>query len=156
MSSEHGYRARCSWKGSTAEGYEHYGREHVASGPPAADSLVLSADRAFRGRPEHLNPEQLVVLAASSCQLLSFLATAARARIDVLAYHDDAEGMMSSDDHPVCLTRIVLRPRILVAPGPTLDRVRHLVDVAHRECYVANSLRTQIDVQAQIEFSAGH
>ena len=122
------------------------------SAPPAGDSLLLSADPAFRGQAAHLNPEQLVVLAAGSCQLLSFLAVAARARLDVVAYEDDAEGVMPEGDHPVRLTRIVLRPRIVLAAGPTEQRVRHLVDVAHRECYIANSLHTDIDVQAQIEF----
>lgn len=153
MTSQHHYRARCSWSGSTGEGYEHYRREHTASAPPAGDSLVLSADQAFLGRADHLNPEQLVVLAAASCQLLSFLAAAARARIDVVAYDDDAEGVMPGDDHPVGLTRIVLRPRIVVAPGPTVERVRHLVEVAHRDCYVANSLRAQVNVEPRIEFS---
>jgi len=42
-----------------------------------------------------------VVLAAGSCQLLSFLAVAARARLDVVAYEDDAEGVMPEGDHPV-------------------------------------------------------
>jgi len=64
MSSVHAYRARCSWSGSTGEGYEQYRREHAGSAPPAGDSLLLSADPAFRGQAAHLNPEQLVVLAA--------------------------------------------------------------------------------------------
>jgi hypothetical protein len=37
--------------------------------PPAAASLTLSADEAFLGRPDHFNPEQLLVLAAASFQL---------------------------------------------------------------------------------------
>jgi len=49
MSSVHAYRARCSWSGSTGEGYEQYRREHAGSAPPAGDSLLLSADPAFRG-----------------------------------------------------------------------------------------------------------
>jgi organic hydroperoxide reductase OsmC/OhrA len=81
----HTYRARCQWSGSTGRGYQHYHREHAATADPASDSLTLSADPASRGRPDHLNPEQLVVMAASSCQLLSFLAVAARAGTDVLA-----------------------------------------------------------------------
>jgi organic hydroperoxide reductase OsmC/OhrA len=97
-----------------------------------------------------LNPEQLVVLAAASCQLLSFLAVAARARIDVRRYEDEGEGTMAEDDPPTRLTSIVLRPTIWVAPGPSDHRVGHLVDVAHRECYVANSLRTDIRVEPTI------
>jgi organic hydroperoxide reductase OsmC/OhrA len=97
-----------------------------------------------------LNPEQLVVLAAASCQLLSFLAVAARARIDVRRYEDEGEGTMPEDDLPTRLTSILLRPTIWVAPGPSAERVAHLVEVAHRECYVANSLRTAIRVEPTI------
>ena len=154
VSAEHTFAARCSWRGSTGKGYESYCREHSASASPADASLALSASDAFLGRADHLNPEQLVVMAAASCQLLSFLAVAARARIDVLAYHDEAAGFMPERERPVRLKRIVLRPRILVAAGPPEDRVRRLVEVAHRECYVANSLTTIIEVEPHIDFLA--
>lgn len=72
----------------------------------------------------------------------------------MLAYDDDAEGVMPADDRPVRLTRITLRPRIVVAAGPTAERVRHLAEVAHRECYIADSLNTQIDVRPQVDFES--
>ena len=146
----HRYSVRCHWSGSTGAGYEAYDRAHEGSAPPAAGTLGLSADPAFRGDPGRLNPEQLVVLAASSCQLLSFLAVAARARIEVLRYADEAEATMPEDDPPTRLTSIVLRPTIWVAPGTSEARVRHLVAVAHRECYVANSLRTEVRVEPAV------
>jgi organic hydroperoxide reductase OsmC/OhrA len=135
-------------------GYDAYGREHQGVAPPAEAVLRLSSDPAFRGDPALLNPEQLVVLAASSCQLLSFLAVAARARIDVVAYEDDAEGEMPEADKPMRLTRIVLRPRMTVRADPDAvsdDRIRHLVEVAHRECFIANSLRTDVVVEPVIQ-----
>jgi len=103
----HRYAARLAWSGSTGEGYGHYTRAHEASCPPATHSqpLPLSADPTFNGDPAFLNPEQLLVLAASSCQLLSFLAVAARARIDVTDYEDDAEGEMPEDDPPLQIGR---------------------------------------------------
>lgn len=146
----HHYRVTCHWSGSTGGGYEAYAREHQATAPPAEAALTLTSDPAFRGDPRHLNPEQLVVLAASSCQLLSFLAVAARARIEVLGYDDEAEGIMPEDDPPARLTRIVLRPTIRLGGRPSEERVRHLVEVAHRECFIANSLRTEIDVEPTI------
>ena len=147
----HLYRARCAWQGSTGVGYEHYSREHTASAPPAAQALTLSSDPAFRGDPARLNPEQLLVLAAASCQLLSFLAVAARARLDVVSYEDDAEAEMSEGNRPVRITTIRLRPRIVLAAGQADEaRVRQLVDLAHRECYIANSLNTEITVEPTI------
>lgn len=147
----HRYAARVAWTGSTADGYDSYSRAHVGACPPArgggADALPLSADPAFHGDPARLNPEQLVVLAASSCQMLSFLAVAARARVDVVAYEDDAEGEMPERDRPVRIARIALRPRIAVkGDAPDDARLRHLVETAHRHCFVANSLTTEIAI----------
>ena len=152
MATTHRYTTTCSWKGSTGVGYEAYDRNHRVTAPPASAELELASDPAFRGDPARLNPEQLLVAAASSCQLLSFLAVAARARIDVLAYEDEADGVMPEDDRPMRITRITLRPRIDVAAGPSDERVAHLVEVAHRECFIANSLRTEIAVEPLIRF----
>ena len=145
-SAAHRYTARCSWTGSTGAGYDAYDRTHTASAPPAYAELVLASDPAFRGDPALLNPEQLVVLAATSCQLLSFLAVAARARIDVVAYEDDATGVMP-EGRKTSISRIVLRPRITVASDVDDARLTHLCDVAHAECFIANSLRTEIVVE---------
>ena len=148
MATTHHYQARCTWSGSTAAGYDAYDRRHRAQAPPARATLDVASDPAFRGDPSLLNPEQLLVLAASSCQLLSFLAVAARARLDVVAYQDDAQGEMPDSAGPMSLSRIVLRPRITLA-GPLDEvRLRHLVDVAHRQCYIANSLKTPVEVEA--------
>lgn len=149
----HSYSTRCTWSGSTADGYKAYARGHGGSAAPALTRLELSSDPAFGGSPERLNPEQLLVMAASSCQLLSFLAVAARARLDVRGYDDEAEGVMPEDDPPLRLTRIVLRPRIVLAPGPTQERVRHLVEVAHEHCFIASSLLSEIVVEPRIEFA---
>jgi organic hydroperoxide reductase OsmC/OhrA len=145
----HRYTATCSWRGSTGVGYDDYERGHTATCPPAAVSLDLSADPAFRGDPEKLNPEQLVVLAASSCQLLSFLAVCARARVDVVSYDDDASGEMPDGRYP-WIERIVLRPRVTYRGETKEDRVLHLLELAHQECYIANSLRTEITLEPQL------
>jgi organic hydroperoxide reductase OsmC/OhrA len=148
----HAYRAQCTWSGSTAGGYPAYDRAHRGGAPPAEPELALSADPAFLGDPTRLNPEQLVVLAAASCQLLSFLAVAARARLDVRDYRDDATATMPEESRPVRIAEIVLRPRITLVAGPTEERVRHLVEVAHRECFIANSLATPVRVEPLIAF----
>jgi organic hydroperoxide reductase OsmC/OhrA len=148
----HRYTAQLTWAGSTAEGYDHYSRAHDATWGPGSDSppppLSLSADPAFGGDPAKLNPEQLLVLAASSCQMLSFLAVAARARIDVTAYEDDATGEMPEDDKPMRITRITLRPSItLKGDAPDDARLTQLVHTAHRHCFIANSLTTDVAVE---------
>jgi organic hydroperoxide reductase OsmC/OhrA len=154
MSHTHTYRATLTWEGTTADGYDHYDRTHRVTVPPAAEALTLSSDPAFKGDPENPNPEQLLLAAASSCQLLSFLAYAARSRIDVLAYADDAEALMPEDDPPTRITQVTLRPRITVAPGANVNRVYRLVEKAHADCYIANTLNAEMRIDAEVEVAA--
>ncbi|WP_243762752.1 OsmC family protein [Allobranchiibius sp. CTAmp26] len=148
MVTEHRYAARLSWAGSTGIGYDHYPREHQVV--VAGDPLRMSSDPHFGGDPESRNPEQLLVMAASSCQLLSFLAVAARARLDVVAYDDDAVGLMTEGDGPAWVESIELRPRIELAPGSRTDRMQRLVEIAHRECFIARSLRSGMKIEATV------
>jgi len=152
----HHYRATCRWEGTTASGYDAYERAHDLECPPAEGRHRLSSDPAFLGDPSLLNPEQLLVGSASSCQLLSFLAVAARARVDVVSYVDHAEAEMPERSGAMSIERIVLRPHIVIAQGPSEARLRHLVEVAHRECYIANSLRTEIVVEPTFEIGRAY
>ena len=154
MGQIHNYASRLEWSGATADGYEHYDRRHIVSAPPSPARLQLSSDAVFRGDPELVNPEQLLVIAASSCQLLSFLAIAARARINVVAYTDEADAVMPEDDKPMRITRITLRPRIVVDGTVEEPRVRRYVELAHEHCFIANSVSAEIVLEPRIE-SAG-
>src|SRR5919108_3114570 len=147
----HTYRSQLFWEGSTGAGYEHYDRGHRVAMAPAEGELELSSDPAFRGDGSLPNPEVLLLAAASSCQLLSFLAIAARSKMDVLSYSDEAEALMPEDDRPVRITRIVLRPRIVVAEGSRLERVERIVHKAHEECYVANTLTAEMEIEPVIQ-----
>lgn len=142
----HTYEARLTWEGSTADGYRLYPRNHVGVTVPPTQELALSADPAFRGSRELLNPEQLLVMAASSCQLLSFLAVAARHGVTVLGYTDDAQGWMDMTDKPERVGRIRLRPVIEVEAGVDPDEVVRMSHQAHEECFIANSLTTTIEL----------
>ena len=140
------YEARARWTGSTGAGWEGYDRAHRVTAPPAQQELAVTTGEAH-GDPSLLNPEQLVVAAASSCQLLWFLHLAAKARIDVVEYEDRAEGHMPAG----AITAIVLRPRIVVGGDAPRERILHLCELAHRECNVAKSLSGEVRVEPEVE-----
>ncbi|MFC8800137.1 OsmC family protein [Promicromonospora sp. NPDC057138] len=149
----HPYAARLHWAGSTGDGVRSYSREHAAVAAPATPVLTLSADSAFRGDPDRLNPEQLVVVAAASCQLLSFLGAAARAGVDVLSYHDEATSHLDLGASPARLGTIRLAVTVTVAAGTDEALVHELADQAHRGCYVANSLAVPVEVGMTVRFA---
>jgi organic hydroperoxide reductase OsmC/OhrA len=140
------FNARVHWSGSTGLGWDHYDRTHSAVGPPAMQEVRLTTSES-KGDPRFLNPEQLVVIAASSCQMLWFLHLAAKARIDVVEYEDAAVARMPQDEG---LREIVLRPRIVLATGSE-ERARQLVHTAHEQCNIAQSLRTPVSIEPHVE-----
>jgi len=148
--SDERYETRLEWSGSTGAGWDSYGREHVASAPPAEQAVRLTTGEPHGDR-SILNPEQLVVMAAASCQMLMFLHLAAKARIDVVSYSDESSGVMPADADPPRITEIVLRPRIVVAGEASEKRLARLVELAHDHCYVANSLRGEVKVEPAFE-----
>jgi organic hydroperoxide reductase OsmC/OhrA len=144
------YETRVRWTGSTGLGWEHYERGHVATAPPAEQEVRITTGES-KGDPAILTPEQLVLMAASSCQMLWFLHLAAKARIDVVAYEDEAEALMPEDDEPTRITEITLRPRIVIEGDASEERVRKLVDTAHEYCFIANSLNSAMTIQPTVE-----
>ena len=146
----HRYQTRLRLTGSTGLGWEGYDRAHEASAPPAEQALTLTTGES-QGDPRHLNPEQLLVMAASSCQMLWFLHLAAKARIDVVEYEDEAKASMPADG---ALSEIVLRPRIVLGSEVGEERVAKLVRTAHEHCNVAASLRTPIAIEPRVEIPA--
>jgi organic hydroperoxide reductase OsmC/OhrA len=143
------YETRLHWDGSTAVG-RSYSRDHTAIAPPATARVDLSADPAFRGNPYLLNPEQLVVMAASSCQMLSFLGAASRAGVDVLAYDDEATSHLDLATSPSRLGVIRLAVTVRTAAGTDEGKVLELTEQAHRECYIANSLSIPVEVTTTV------
>lgn len=147
----HTYQASLTWAGSTADGYTAYPRAHEVRTPPAHATLQVTADVPFRGDADLTNPEQLLLAAASSCQLLSFLAEAARAGIDVVAYTDDAEAFMPVTREPMHVQRIVLRPHVVVRGDVDDDTVLRLLESGHDGCFIANSLRSEVVLEPTVE-----
>jgi organic hydroperoxide reductase OsmC/OhrA len=146
----HRYETRLRWTGSTGLGWEHYDREHTVTAPPAEQEIRLTTGES-QGDPTVLNPEQLLVMAASSCQMLSFLHLAAKARIDVVEYEDEATALMPLDEQPIHITEITLRPRIVIAGEASEERVRKLVHTAHEHCFIANSLTSEMTIEPRID-----
>lgn len=140
--------AKIRWRRST-EGfrYETYDRSHTVTFG-GGSSVQASSAPEFKGRAELANPEEMLVAALSSCHMLTFLAIAARRRLVVDAYEDDAVGFMTEDERrKLYVSRVVLRPRVRFAGSVDAGQVRTMHELAHRECFIANSVLTKVEVE---------
>jgi len=142
MKGAHEYSSRLIWEGNTGEGtatYASYGRQYrvVLAGKP---DIIGSADPAFRGDADKLNPEDLFVASLSSCHMLSYLALCALQGVRVLAYEDDATGTMTvTADGGGKFDEVVLTPKVTISDSKNVALALKLHDKAHEQCFIANS-----------------
>lgn len=128
--------------------YEAYGRRHRWTFG-GGTSLDASSAPEYLGDAKLPNPEEALVVALSSCHMLSFLAIAARRRLTVDSYDDDAVGHMEKNaEGRIAVTKVELRPRVRFsgANAPGRDEIAKLHEQAHRVCFIANSVKTEVTV----------
>ncbi len=147
------FHARLEWiegdEGTTLD-YGTYGRNHLVK-CPEKPAMTMSAAPQYKGDPTRHNPEELFTASIASCQMLTYLALAAFAKIRVLAYTDDAEGILKVDEHKIrWVTRVVLRPKILITKEEDRNKALALVEKAHKQCFIANSVKTEIVNEPEI------
>jgi organic hydroperoxide reductase OsmC/OhrA len=139
-----------SWsRGEHEFTYQSYSRDHEwrfdggVTVPGSANPAYLGTDSGT------VDPEEAFVASLSSCHMLTFLAIAAKKRLVVDSYVDHAVGVMAKNEAGrVAVTKVTLHPVITFA-GETpdeaaLDRLHHL---SHQECFIANSVTTEIVVE---------
>ena len=99
---------------------------------------------------EAVDPEEMLVAAIASCHMLTFLHVARLAGFVAASYEDAAEGTMSPNARgKLWVSRVVLRPKIVwTGEGPDAARLAALHEAAHEECFIANSVTTEIVVEA--------
>jgi organic hydroperoxide reductase OsmC/OhrA len=100
---------------------------------------------------EAVDPEEALVASASSCHMLWFLSIAAKRGFIVESYVDEAFGTMEKNaDGKFLITRITLRPKVEFSVDrlPCADELRSIHHSAHEECFIANSLKSEIVVDA--------
>ncbi len=97
--------------------------------------------------PHAVDPEEAFVASIASCHMLWFLSIAAGRGFRVDRYVDEAVGTMAKNAAgKVAVTRVVLRPAVAFSGDPLPDRaeIDAMHHEAHAECFIANSVTTEI------------
>jgi organic hydroperoxide reductase OsmC/OhrA len=157
--SEH--KATVTWRhtsGDFAQG--RYSREHTWTFDGGVTVPASSSPTAVRvpfSNPAHVDPEEAFVAAIASCHMLSFLYVAMKAGFEVVSYEDEAIGTMTKNEAGVFwVSAVVLQPKIVYAQRvPSAEELSRLHHAAHEQCFIANSVRTNITVEGRIATTGG-
>jgi organic hydroperoxide reductase OsmC/OhrA len=156
----HEYRATVRWtRGDATFTDQRYSRGHTwsfdggitvpASSSPLSVRLPYSV-------AEAVDPEEAFVAAVSSCHMLTFLYVAAKQGFVVDAYSDEAVGEMTKNEKgKLWVSKVTLAPAITFsgARRPTPEQLDALHHDAHEECFIANSVKSDVIVKGTMSFA---
>jgi organic hydroperoxide reductase OsmC/OhrA len=149
----HHYGTQVTWTGNTGSGtssYAAYGREHTISSP-GKTAISGSSDPSFRGDSTCYNPEELLVASASACHMLTYLHLCAVNKIVVVSYQDHPSGEMEETTGASGkFVRVDLKPSVTITPGSNAKLAEALHEEAHKNCFIANSLKIPVFLQPTI------
>ena len=146
------YTAEIVWERDPAQDFlaNRYSRRHLlrfdggievpGSSAPSSVPLPMSDANA-------VDPEEAFVASLSSCHMLWFLAIACKRQFVVERYVDAAVGVMARNEQgKFAMTLVTLRPAVTFSGEhqPSRDELDQLHHKAHEECYIANSVRTEV------------
>ena len=115
----------------------------AASSSPSAVPVPFSV-------PANVDPEEAFVASVSSCHMLTYLWAAYRGGFIVDSYEDEAVGVMTKNEKGIFwVSSIVLHPKISYSGDkiPTEQDIAKFHHLAHENCFIANSVKTDIRVE---------
>ena len=134
----------CDNKYSRAHSWEFDGGQIVkASSSPHVVPLPYSVEA-------NVDPEEAFIASISSCHMLFFLSIAAKRRYVIESYTDEASGIMQVDkDNNMSMTDVTLHPDIVFSgeKKPTKEQIDKIHHQAHTQCFIANSVKTNIHIE---------
>jgi organic hydroperoxide reductase OsmC/OhrA len=141
------YHTTVEWKG------EHWGHIVMGNGP----EMDFSAPPDAHGHEGVLTPEDAFVAAANTCVMMMFIWAAERFKLNLLSYTCRAEGTKLIElDRTEIFTHVRLWPTIRVSageqdPAAVEARVHRALKGAQKYSLVANSIKSEIEVEPTIE-----
>jgi organic hydroperoxide reductase OsmC/OhrA len=150
------YRATTDW--TLAEPGEdflkgRYGRGHTVAFGSGVEVAGTASHQVVGNRwaaPNAVDPEEMLVGSIAQCHMLSFLHVAREAGFVATRYRDEAVGEMTRrEDGEMWVSKVTLRPHVSYeGRGPTPEQSSQMHHRAHHICFIANSVKTDIVVEA--------
>jgi organic hydroperoxide reductase OsmC/OhrA len=141
------YHTTVSWKS------EHWGHLVMGNGP----EMDFSAPPDAQGHAGVLTPEDAFVAAANTCIMMMFIWASERFKLNLLSYKCRTEGTKLIElDRTEIFTHLRFWPVIRIAAGDESPavveaRARRALQSAQKYSLVANSVKSEIIIEAKIE-----
>jgi organic hydroperoxide reductase OsmC/OhrA len=127
-----------------------YSRKHVLRFDGGAELAGSSSPHVVQlpySDASAVDPEEMFIASLSSCHMLWFLSVAVKRKFCVDRYFDAASGVMEKNvDGKLVVSVVTLRPQVQFSGDhlPTRAELDAMHHAAHEDCFIANSVKTQV------------
>jgi len=120
-------------------------------GKPA---VQVSSPPEFKGDPSCWSPEDMLVAAADACLLMTFLAYSQREELELVSYESRADGALEFANGRYRFTEVTLRPRLTFRSEEDAEIAQVVLEQAHRDCIITNSITAAVRLEPEICLAA--
>lgn len=141
MSDQHIYTTTVQWKKE---------RRGILSTTGLVDIEVGTPAQFPGGHDDIWSPEHMFVASADICLMNTFVAIAYNSKLDFTAYTSTAEGILDKGDDGYMITKITLKPHIVVSSESVVERTYRILEKAKNHCLITNSMKTIVNVEPTV------
>ena len=143
MSKKYVFRTGLRWSGFKRGSLSSSGKLNIGVATPPE----------FDGEEGYWSPEELLLSAVDSCVMTTFLHYAERKKVDFVTYESETEGILEIMDNQFMFSKITVKPKISVESEEDIDKIKQLMILAEKNCFISNSIKSEVEVMPEIKVS---
>ena len=128
---------------------------HAALSTPGAPDLRAAPPLEFGGPGDAWSPEALLLASLEACFLFTLQTVAEAAKMPFVSLDLHGEAVLDRKDGALRLIEIVLRPRLVLAPGADPARALWVLEKSKKSCLIGASLSTPVRMEPELASSSG-
>jgi len=121
------------------------------SSPELTTKIEVATPPEFdKGMPNIWSPEHLFTASVVSCFMTTFLAIAEYSKLEYIKFSCNAEGVLEKIDGKYLMTKIILKPELIIAELDKMERAQRILEKSEAACLISNSIKSEIELIAVI------
>jgi organic hydroperoxide reductase OsmC/OhrA len=139
------FTCRILWLGSDNTDYDVFDRRHRVTLPRGQEFITGGAHLVQDSA--QTNPEELFAASVASCMMMTILAVFSRSKIAITAYRDEPEAVLELVERRYRVTKVILRPRIVLSGSYDREKLDNLIQKSHANCFITLSVKSEVVVE---------
>ncbi|MEN9523482.1 MAG: hypothetical protein RL065_1859 [Bacteroidota bacterium] len=136
MAIEHLYDVKVSWLSD---------RKGSMSSSELTQAIEVATPPEFpKGIPNVWSPEHLLIAAANSCLMTTFLAIAGNFKLNFVSFESNGIGKLEMVENKYMISEITLKPTLVIDISTEKEKAEKVLQKAEAACLISNSIKSKI------------